>query len=63
MVRKFRKRVSGLINLNKFIYLISPKEINKNFYNKLDKVLVVWKCKVFSIKIEKQTKIKSFQDR
>ena len=32
VVRKFRKRVSGLIKLKKLVYLISPNEINKNFY-------------------------------
>ena len=52
MVRKFRKRVSGLINLNKFIYLISPKEINKNFYNKLDKVLSYGNVKFFQLRLK-----------
>ena len=29
VVRKFRKRDSGLITLKKIVYLISPNEINK----------------------------------
>ncbi len=53
MVRKFRKRVSGLITLNKFIYLISPKEINKDFYNKLDKVLSFGNVKFFQLRLKK----------
>ncbi len=53
MVRKFRKRISGLIILNKFIYLISPKEINKNFYNSLDKVLSYGNVKFFQLRLKK----------
>ena len=56
MVRKFRKRISGLINLNKFIYLISPKEINKNFYNKLDKVLLHGNVKFFQLRLKNTNK-------
>ena len=55
MVRKFRKE-SGLINLNKFIYLISPKEINKNFYNKLDKVLSHGNVKFFQLRLKNTNK-------
>ena len=41
MVGKFRKRISGLITLKKIVYLISPKEINRDFYSKLDKATKV----------------------
>ena len=53
MVRKFRKRVSGLINLNRFVYLISPNEIKENFYNILDKVLSYGNVKFFQLRLKK----------
>ena len=52
MVRKFRKRISGLITLNKIVYLISPKEINKNFFIKLDKVLSYGNVKFFQLRLK-----------
>ena len=52
MVRKFRKRVSGLITLNKLVYLISPGEINKNFCNSLDKVLSYGNVKFFQLRVK-----------
>ena len=54
MVRKFRKRVIGLITLNKLIYLISPNEINNNFYNTLDKVLSYGNVKFFQLRLKKK---------
>ena len=53
MVRKFRKRVSGLITLKKLVYLISPNEIDKNFYNNLDKVLAYGNVKFFQLRLKK----------
>ena len=52
MVGKFRKRVSGLITLNKFVYLISPSEINKSFYDNLDKVLSYGNVKFFQLRLK-----------
>ena len=54
MVRKFRKRVIGLITLNKLIYLISPNEINNNFYKTLDKVLSYGNVKFFQLRLKKK---------
>ncbi len=56
MVRKFRKRDSGLITLKKIVYLISPKEINNNFFNKLDKVLSFGNVKFFQLRLKKEKK-------
>ena len=56
MVRKFRKRVIGLITLNKLIYLISPNEINNNFYKTLDKVLSYGNVKFFQLRLKKKGK-------
>ena len=53
MVRKFRKRVSGLIKLNKIVYLISPNEINKDFYKSLDKVLSYGNVNFFQLRLKK----------
>ena len=39
--------------MNKFIYLISPKKINKNFYYDLDKVLSAKNVKFFQLRIKK----------
>ena len=58
MVRKFRKRISGLIKLNKIVYLISPKEINKSFYSKLEKVLSYGNVMFFQLRIKKIKKNK-----
>ena len=56
MVRKFRERISGLITLKKIVYLISPKEINKEFYNDLDKVLSFGNVKFFQLRLKKVKK-------
>ena len=53
MVRKFRKRISGLKTLKKLIYLVSPSKINKNFYNKLDKVLSYGNVAFFQLRLKK----------
>ncbi len=53
MVRKFRKRVSGLIKLNRLVYLISPNEIKENFYNILDKVLSYGNVEFFQLRLKK----------
>ena len=53
MVRKFRKRVSGLIKLNRLVYLISPNEIKENFYNILDKVLSYGNVNFFQLRLKK----------
>ena len=56
MVRKFRERISGLITLKKIVYLISPKEINKEFYKNLDKVLSYGNVKFFQLRLKKVKK-------
>ena len=53
MDRKFRKRISGLIKLKKHIYLISPTEINENFYQRLDRVLSFGNVKFFQLRLKK----------
>ncbi|MBL6861235.1 MAG: thiamine phosphate synthase [Candidatus Pelagibacter bacterium] len=53
MDRRFRERVCSLITLKKFIYLISPNKINKNFYNSLDKVLSIKNVKFFQLRCKK----------
>ena len=53
MDRKFRKRISGLIKLKKHIYLISPNEINENFYERLDRVLSFGNVKFFQLRLKK----------
>tara|TARA_B100001093_G_scaffold233324_1_gene223717 strand:- start:94 stop:735 length:642 start_codon:yes stop_codon:yes gene_type:complete len=53
VVRKFRKRVSGLIKLNRLVYLISPNEIKENFYNILDKVLSYGNVNFFQLRLKK----------
>ncbi len=53
MVRKIRKRVSGLIKLKKIVYLISPNKIDHNFYNNLDKVLSFGNVKFFQLRLKK----------
>ena len=59
MVRRFRKRVCGVNSLKKFVYLISPEKVNKNFYNDLDKVLLVKNVKFFQLRL-KNLKLSSF---
>jgi thiamine-phosphate pyrophosphorylase len=45
--------------LKKFVYLISPNKINKNFYNELDKVLSYGNVKFFQLRLKK-IKLKNF---
>tara|TARA_X000001036_G_scaffold269794_1_gene250504 strand:+ start:734 stop:1378 length:645 start_codon:yes stop_codon:yes gene_type:complete len=52
MVRKFRKRVSGLIPLKKLVYLISPNKIDKKFYSELDSVLSYGNVKFFQLRLK-----------
>ena len=52
MVRKFRKRDSGLIPLKKLVYLISPNKINKSFYSKLEAVLSYGNVKFFQLRLK-----------
>ena len=58
VVRKLRKRISfkGIIILNKLVYLISPVEINDNFYNILEKVLSHGNVKFFQLRLKKVKK-------
>jgi thiamine-phosphate pyrophosphorylase len=42
--------------LNKFIYLISPNKLGKNFYNELDKVLSYGNVKFFQLRLKKTQK-------
>ena len=52
MVRRLRKRDSGLSSLKRLIYLISPSKIEKSFYNKLDKVLAFKNVKYFQLRLK-----------
>ena len=61
MDRKFRKRVSGLIPLNKLVYLISPNEIDNNFYNSLEKVLSYGNVMFFQLRLKKIEKKKLYK--
>ncbi len=45
--------------MKKFVYLISPNKINKNFYQNLDKVLSAKNVKYFQLRL-KNIKIKEF---
>ena len=45
--------------MKKFVYLISPNKINKNFYNELDKVLSYGNVKFFQLRLKK-IKLKNF---
>ena len=47
--------------MNKFIYLISPNKINKNFYISLKKVLSSNKVKYFQLRLKKLKKKKIIQ--
>ena len=42
--------------MNKFIYLISPNKLGKNFYNELDKVLSYGNVKFFQLRLKKTQK-------
>ena len=53
MVSKTRKRINGLIQLKKLVYLISPSKINKKFYSKLDAVLSYGNVKFFQLRLKK----------
>jgi thiamine-phosphate pyrophosphorylase len=53
MVSKTRKRVNGLIQLKKLVYLISPSKINKKFYSRLDAVLSYGNVKFFQLRLKK----------
>ena len=53
MVRKLRKRSSSLVNLKRFVYLISPNKIYRNFYFDLIKVLSSNKVKFFQLRLKK----------
>ena len=39
--------------MKKFVYLISPNVINKNFYNDLDKVLSFGNCAFFQLRLKR----------
>ena len=52
MVRGIRERVCGLIALKRFVYLISPSKIDKNFYASLDKVLSSKNVKFFQLRLK-----------
>ena len=39
--------------MNKIVYLISPNEISKNFYNTLDKVLSFGNVEFFQLRLKK----------
>ena len=45
--------------MKKFVYLISPNKINKNFHNELDKVLSYGNVKFFQLRLKK-SKLKNF---
>ncbi len=47
--------------MKKFIYLISPYKINKNFYNSLKKVLSSKKVQYFQLRLKNQKKKKIIQ--
>ena len=57
MVRKFRER-SGSLRLKRIVYLISPKKIDRNFYNKLDEVLSIKNVKFFQLRLKNTKKNK-----
>ncbi len=44
--------------MKKFVYLISPRSINENFYKKLDKVLAANNVKFFQLRLKKIKKNK-----
>ena len=53
---KNQKKSQQLKSLSKFIYLISPKKINKEFFINLDKVLSFKKVKFFQLRLKKKSK-------
>ncbi len=53
MVRKLGKRVRGLNQLKRIVYLISPPKIDKIFYKDLDKVLSFDNVKFFQLRLKK----------
>ncbi len=53
MVTKLRKRDSGIVNLKKLVYLISPSEIKSSFYDDLSKVLAHGNVKFFQLRVKK----------
>ena len=58
MVRKIRERFYGLIILKRFVYLISPNKINKDFYISLNKVLSFKNVKFFQLRLKNTNKRK-----
>ena len=44
--------------MKRFVYLISPKKVSKNFYHDLDKVLKTKKVKFFQLRLKKASKNK-----
>jgi len=58
VVGRFRKRSSGLKNLKKLVYLISPNEIYKNFYKDLKKVLACNNVAFFQLRLKKTQEYK-----
>ena len=52
MVRRIRERVCGLTTLKRSVYLISPPNINQNFYTSLDKVLSFKNVKFFQLRLK-----------
>ena len=56
MARRLRKRISGLITLKRFIYLISPNEIKRKFYENLENVLSYGNVKFFQLRVKKLRK-------
>ena len=52
MVRRIRERICGLIPLKRFVYLISPNNINQNFYTSLNKVLSFKNVKFFQLRLK-----------
>ena len=52
MVWRLGKRVCGLNPLKRFIYLISPNKIDKNFYHSLDKVLSFKNVEFFQLRLK-----------
>ena len=53
MVGRFGKRICGLNPLKRLIYLISPNRIDKNFYDSLEKVLLIKNVKFFQLRLKK----------
>ena len=60
MVRRIRERVCGLAPLKRFVYLISPNKIDKNFYASLNKVLSFKNVKFFQLRLKNVSQKKLF---